>query len=83
MKILNYRWCAFSVIEEENFYVSYFNYINYNWDTREVCITMQNIGRKSIFVATSSWLTTEYTWSLCEVMDKVIDQYNSEAIKTK
>lgn len=81
MKILNYKWCAFSVIEEENFYIAYFNYIDYNWDIREVCITRQNIWSKTIYIATYSWLTTEYTGWLREVMDKVIKQYKSEEIK--
>ena len=83
MRILNYRGHSFAVIEEENFYVSYYNFIDYNWDTREVCITMQNIGRRSIFVANYSWLTTEYTGSLTEVMDQVIDYQKNNELERK
>ena len=81
MRILNYKWHTFSLIEEENFFVAYFNYIDYNGDIREVCITRQYIWRESIYIAKYSWLTTEYNWGFREVLDKVIAKYQSEGIK--
>lgn len=84
MRILNYNWCAFLVIEEENFFVAYFNYIDYNWDRVEVSITWQSLWRGGIYVAKYNNLTTEYTWTLTEVMDKTINDYKkTEIIKHK
>lgn len=80
MRILNYNGHTFSLIEEENFFVAYFNYIDYNWQIREVCITRQYIWRNSIYVAKYSWITTEYTGWMREVMDKVIAQYEREKV---
>lgn len=81
MRILNYKWHTFSLIEEEDFFVAYFNFIDYNWITRETCITRQYIWRESIYVAKFSWLTTEYTWKLRKVLDDVIKHYKDNEIE--
>lgn len=81
MKILNYKWYSFSVIEEENFFVAYFNYIDYNKRTKEVCITRQYVWREELYVAKFSGFTTEYIWSLTEVLDKVIKEYKNNETK--
>ncbi len=83
MRILNFQWHTFSLIEEENFFVAYFNYIDYNWRTREVCITQQFIWRNAVYIAKYSWLTTEYTWTLKDVLIKVIEQYKKDEIEIK
>lgn len=81
MKILNYKWHTFTMITEDNFFVAYFNFIDYNSQFREVCITRQYIWNKSIYIAQFSWLTTEYTWWLKEVLDKVIKHYQENETK--
>lgn len=81
MRILNYNWIAFSLIEEDNFFIAYFNYIDYNWERVEVSITMQYVWRDSIYVAKYNRLTTEYSWCLTEVLDKVIYKYKNEEFK--
>ena len=83
MRILNYNGNTFSMIQEENFFVAYFNYIDYHWNIREVCITQQYLWRESVYIAKYSHLTTEYIWWMREVMDKVIEHYEREKIDAK
>ncbi len=81
MRIMNYKGICLSVIEEENFYVAYFYYLDYNWDEREVCITRQYLWRETTYIAKYSGLTTQHIWAYKEVLDKVIKQYRAEEIK--
>ena len=81
MKILNYKWYTFTIIEAEDFFVAYFNFIDYNLKFREVCITKQNIWRDVVYLARFSWYTTEYTWNIEAVLDKVIEWYKNNEIK--
>ncbi len=36
---------------------------------------MSSIWRKQVYLAEFEWLTTQYDWSLIEVLDSVIDHY--------
>ena len=81
MKILNYKWYSFWIIEEENFFVAYFNFLDYHWHRVEVCITEQRLWSKKVYIAKFSWLTTEYIWTLEEVLDKVIAHYNQNQVQ--
>jgi hypothetical protein len=75
MKILNYKWHTFSMFTDQNFFVAYFTFIDYNGQFREVCISRQLLWREYVYVAQFSWFTTEYTWNLKDVLDKVIKHY--------
>lgn len=79
--IYNYKWITLDVITEDNFFIAYCNFINYNWDFVNVSITRQYIWSTYVCVAKFSWLTTEYIGNLREVLDKVLKHYKWDKIK--
>jgi len=83
MSIFNYKGLAFAEHKGENYHVLTMNFIDYNNVHREITITWNQIGRKSYWLAQLSGLTTEYTGSITEVLDKIVRDYDSAKLKQK
>lgn len=83
MMIFNYKGLAFDRSSGENFDVMHFSFLDYNQSIREINLVWTSVGRKSIWLAQFSGLTTEYSGSLGEVLDKVNQHYISNCYKAK
>ena len=73
--MFNYKDLAFTRQHGQNFDVMSFSYLDYNCEIREVTITWSSVGRKTIWIAEFSGLTTEYSGTLSEVLEKVYKHY--------
>lgn len=83
MSIFNYGGLTFQEHKGENYHVLALTFLNYNGDFKEITITWNCIGRKAIWVAEFSGLSTEYSGNLTDVLDSVVKHYDSEKWKIK
>lgn len=80
MTVLNYRDIAFarhSGGSESHYDILAFEFLDYHQEVREVTITWTSVGRKSVWLAQFTGLTTEYDGSMGEVLEKVYQHYQS------
>ena len=79
--VFNYKDMVFERQHGENFDVLYMCFLDYHQEIKEVTITWSAVGRRSIWLARFSGLTTEYTGTLAEVLEKVNAHYLSNEYK--
>lgn len=75
MSIFVYKALVFDRQHGENFDVMSMSFLDYNQQIREITITWNTVGRKSIWLAQFSGLTTEYSGSLREVLAQCQKHY--------
>lgn len=81
MNIFNYKNLTFSRQHGENFDLMSMAFLDYDQEIREVSIMWNSIGRKTIWLAQFSGLTTEYSGSLYEVLEAVVKHVASNEFK--
>lgn len=69
-----------SAYDGSQFHIMNTCFLDYNEEIRSITIKHQTLGRKNIWLAEFSGLTTEYTGSLAEVLRKVYEHYQKNSI---
>ncbi len=88
MNVFNYKDISFSHHRDgsddySEFHIMTFSYLDYNHRFRSATIRDQRLGSKTIWVATFTGVTTEYTGDLSDVLEDVYKYYQSNTIKEK
>lgn len=79
MNTFNYRGLTFAEHKGEDFHILTLTFLDYNGDFREITITWQSVGRKSLWLAQFSGLTTEYSGNLTTVLKAVAKHYEQHS----
>ena len=82
MSLFVYEELTFDRQHGENFDVMSMSFLDYNREIREITLTWNSVGRKSIWLAQFSGLTTEYSGSLSEVLEQCLQHYKREKFST-
>jgi len=80
--MFNYKTLTFEEHHGENFHVLSTRFLDYDGVFREITLTMQAIGRKSLWIAQFSGFTTEYSGNIAEVLEKTHEYYLSNCWKS-
>jgi len=86
MNAFNYKDMSLSYYRDgsdydgSSFHILTTSYLDYDHNIRSITIKHQTLGRKNVWLAEFSGLTTEYTGSLAEVLEKVYAHYQQNSI---
>jgi hypothetical protein len=84
MNTFNYKDLAFTEHggrDEGNYHILTFTFLDYHQNIVEVVITREALGSRRIWISRCSGVTTEYSGSLAEVLEKVYEYYKSNLYK--
>lgn len=83
--ILNYKDMSFSYYRDgsddySKFSILTCSFLDYHYDIVAITISQQQVGSKTVWLAKFTHLTTEYSGSLAEVIEKCYQHYQQNSI---